>query len=97
MTGQDWKAKATEGENVAAAFNSPSHPVVGQLHCVSGGVEHVALDSSARVRESTTVVRRRESALFGKGRKSGGGGRDSVDLPNAETQIVSETLALSPC
>ena len=41
-------------------------------------------------------MRRRESALFGKGRKSGGGGRDSVDLPNAaaETEIVSETLAL---
>ena len=63
---------------------------------MSGGLAHVVLDSSARVRESTTVVRRRESALFGKGRKSGGRRRDSVDLPNAETQIVSKTLALSP-
>ena len=36
---------------------------------------------------------------LGKAGSLGGGGRDSVDLPNAaaKTQIVSKTLALSPC
>ena len=95
--GQGRKAKASEGENVAA-FNCPLIQLrrsVCLLHCGSGGgrLAHVIESSPGQQQRKYSCERELRLHCLGKAGSLGGGG--IVDLA-AETQLL-KTLGLSPC
>ena len=63
--------------------------------CVRWRLAHVAGQQCESERKYNCCEKERECIVWER-QEVWGRRRDSVDLPNTETQIVSETLALSP-